>query len=136
GLDRRGGIAGGAAATLHEIPKLLVLKLVEESRPLERSHLGGDPHDTEVVYDGFDDRRVGAIDRALTGVEAVRIARLSKKFPRLRRIVRPERWLPGELEAVGNDARGDPREPQRLRRFHGGPTTRVVAPLAQALSGP
>src|SRR5262245_10316794 len=62
GLDARGGIAGGAAAALYKVPELLVLELAEERRPLERAYLRVDADDAEVVHDGFDDRRVGAVD--------------------------------------------------------------------------
>src|SRR5437867_871078 len=136
GLDPSRGVASGSAPALDEVSELLVLELAEERRPLERTHLRGDPDHAEVVHDGLDHRCVGVVDRIFPGVEAIGVAGLGEELLRLRRIVRPERWLPGELEAVRNDARGDPREAERLRLVDGLAIDRVVRRHAHALVGP
>jgi hypothetical protein len=68
----------------------------------------------------------------VAGVEAVRVARLGEELSRLGRIVRRRLDRQRELEAPGDDAAGQAREPERLGLVDGLPVDGVARREADA----
>src|SRR5438876_6907622 len=128
--DRR--IPEGAADAVDEILELLLLVRLEEARPLERPHSRSDSHRLEIAGRGLAHRGGGGVAPEVSRVEPFRITRLAEELLGLCRIVGVCGRLPEEVEALGNDAPGDPREAERDRLVDGRAVDRVVGGEAHA----
>src|SRR3989441_179543 len=130
GLDPCGRIAEGAAPALDEVPKLLLGVRLEEGRQLEWPELHPDADRSKVVDDGLLDG--SDVAEVFARIEAVRIAGLSQKLPRLGGIVEVGRRLPVEVEVAWDDAPSDPGESQGLGVIDGLAVDGVVCGEAYA----
>src|SRR6516225_599123 len=135
-LEPRGRVAEGAADAVGEILQLLLLVGLEERGALEWAELHADPDRLQIAHERLAHRRGRGLAPEISGVEAVGIARLSQELLGTRRIERVPRRLPEKVEARGNDAPGDPREPEREGLVDGLAIHRVVRGQANPPVGP
>src|SRR5262245_53491296 len=126
GLDPGGRVPEGSAGALDDaLVRFLGISL-EEGRPLEGPQPGPDPDRPEIVDHGLGDVGEDDVAKVFASVEAVGISGFGQQLAGSRRIVSNNWWLPVELEAAGDDAPDEPREPQELGLVHGRAIDSVV----------
>ena len=119
GLEAGRRVPEGAADAVDEVLQLLLLVPLEEGCPLERPDPRPDPHSLQVAHQRLTHGGGCGIAPEVSGVEASRIAGLGEELLGLGGIVGVRGRLPEEIEALRDDAPGDPRESEGQRLVDG-----------------
>src|SRR5712692_1334113 len=125
-LDPGGRVSKNTAQAVDDVLQLLLLIRLEEPGPLERAQPRADAHRLQIVEDRLGVPADSGVAPEVPRLEALRVPGFREELLGPRRIVGMDRRLPVEVEAGGNDAPGNPGEPEGLGLVDGRAVDGVV----------